>query len=58
MKDMTNVAAGLLKADPGYMFTRMIWNLPGNDINRSPAVNNIERVGMNFPGGIPKAPVG
>jgi hypothetical protein len=55
---MITVAAGLVNVDPGDMFTRAIWNLPGNDINRSPAVNNIERVGTNLPGGIPEALVG
>lgn len=58
MKDMITVAAGLVNVDPGDMYTRAIWNLPGNDINRSPAVNNIERVGTNLPGGIPEALVG
>jgi len=55
---MTSVDAGLLNADPGDIFARTIRNLPGDDINLSPAVNNIERVGTNFPGGIPKALVG
>lgn len=58
MKDMTSVDAGLLNADPGDIFARTIRNLPGDDINLSPVVNNIERVGTNFPGGIPKALVG
>jgi len=58
VKDLTNIAAGLLKTQSRDTLTRTRWILPGDDINRLPEVNNIERVGTNFPGGIPKALVG